>query len=263
MNRKTILTMISALLLLAFGFTPRGATTLGSATAYAQDSTNAAVSTRTVSVSGSGQIHVRPDIAVVQVGVQTSAEEATAALNANNEQMQALIDALTKAGVAQDNIQTQTIQLQPQYPAGAGATPPQPEAGSAQSTNTSPEITGYIATNTVEVQVNEIDNLGSLLDSVVAAGGNQINSIRFEISEANAALQQARETAWEDAQQKAEQLATLAGAELGDVLTISEFSRGPIPVAETSMAVRDTSAVPVQPGTQDVNVELQVTWQLQ
>lgn len=259
MNRKIIYPSAALLLLLALVAAPLWSSGPFTATAYAQDSNTPSNPTRSISVSGSGQVHVQPDVAVVQVGVQTSDSEATAALAANSDQMQALINALGEAGVAQENIQTQTIQLQPQYAGGNGEMPPQPAEVQA---NTTPTITGYIATNSVEVTVNDIANLGSLLDSIVAAGGNQINGIRFEISEADTALQQARETAWNDAQQKAEQLASLAGAQLGNVLTISEFSQGPTPLADTSMA-RAASAVPVQPGTQDVNVQLQVTWQLQ
>lgn len=229
---------------------------------YAQGTTVPQEPPRSVSVSGTGQVSVQPDIAVVQVGVQTSNSEATAALDSNSEQMQSLLDTLEQAGVAQEDIQTQSIQLQPQY-AGASNGMPQPvEPTAGQAMTNTPEIVGYIAQNTVEVRINDMANLGSLLDSVVAAGGNQIMGIRFEISEANDALQQARATAWNDAQQKAEQLAELAGAQLGSVLTINEFSRGPVPVAQTSNMMREAAAVPVQPGSQDVNVELQITWQL-
>ena len=229
---------------------------------YAQNATIPQEPTRSVSVSGSGQVNVQPDMAVVQVGVQTSDAEATAALNSNSEQMQSLLDALAQAGVTKADVQTQSIQLQHQY-AGASNGIPQPvEPAAGQAMTNTPQIVGYIAQNTVAVRVNDIDNLGSLLDSVVAAGGNQILGIRFEISQANDALEQARATAWKDAQQKAEQLADLAGAQLGNVLTINEFSRGPVPVAPASNMVMDAAAVPVQPGSQDVNVEVQITWQL-
>jgi uncharacterized protein len=70
--------------------------------------------TRSVSVSGTGQSQVQPDMAMITLGVETQAEEASAALNQNNEQMQSLISTLTENGVAEEDIQTQAVQLQPQ-----------------------------------------------------------------------------------------------------------------------------------------------------
>lgn len=260
MKMRSCITIAVTLLLLGAIAFQHDFVEAGTRVAYAQQSTipdpNATV--RSVSVSGSGQVNVQPDEAVVQVGVQTADAEAAAALSANSEQMQSLINALEENGVDPEDIQTQTIQLQPQYAGTTGDAPPQP-----LQMGETPEITGYIATNTVEVRARDLANLGSLLDTVIAAGGNQIEGIRFEVSNATDALESARETAWNDAQQKAAQLAQLADAELGAVLSISEFSRGPIPLAQPSAAVREASAVPIQPGTQDVGVELQVTWRLQ
>ncbi|MFN8446342.1 MAG: SIMPL domain-containing protein [Caldilineaceae bacterium] len=268
---RTFTTALSALLLVALLAIQWVPAWYNPSRAFAQqDSSDQSSTKRSVSVTGSAQVRVQLDLAIVRVGVQTSGSEAAAALDSNSEQMQALLDALQKAGVAEDDIQTQTIQLQPQYANAPQEFPSQPQpvepaqSGTLSDTRSSgPEITGYIAINTVEVRTSDLANLGSLLDEIVAAGGNQIAGIRFDISNANDELTKARDAAWQDARQKAEQLAKLSGGELGDVLTISEFSRGPVPLAETSLAARDTTAVPVQPGTQDVGVDLQVTWQLQ
>lgn len=278
--------------------------------AYAQDSTTSDSTVRSISVSGSGQISVPPDTARIQVGVDTSDVSASAALTANSQQMQSLLAALRDAGIPDEDIQTQVVQLQPQYGDSSmiypsAAFPPQNGAGQqapAQGETTQEDVTaeptleltveptvegtpeptaeptaqpmmppstngsqivGYVAKNSVEVVTTDLENVGNLLDTVIAAGGNNIIGIRFDVTEANDALSSARDTAWEDAQQKAEQLATLAGAELGQVLTINEFSRGPIPLAESSVLARDAIAVPIQPGSQTIGVDLQVTWELQ
>lgn len=268
LNLRTLTTAFSALLLVALLMIQSVPQWKPSPAFAQQESSDQSSTKRSVSVTGSAQVRVQLDLAIVRVGVQTSASEAATALDNNNEQMQALLDALQQAGVAEDDIQTQTIQLQPQYANAPQAFPPQPVEPAqsetmSDTTSSAPEITGYIAVNTVEVRTSDLANLGSLLDMIVAAGANQIAGIRFDISDANDALTKARDAAWQDARQKAEQLADLAGSELGDVLTISEFSRGPVPMAEASLAARDVSAVPVQPGMQDVGVDLQVTWQLQ
>jgi hypothetical protein len=204
-------------------------------------------SERTVSVSGSAQVGAQPDVAVVRLGVETRAEQADEALAENNERMQDLIDALQEAGVAEEDIQTQVVQLRPQYPEG----PQQAE----------PEVVGYVASNVVEARVREIENVGQLLDAAVQAGGNRIEGIRFEVSDPTAVLEQAREAAWADAQAKAEQLAELAGAELGAVWSINESGGAPRPVLRAEVA--EDAAVPIQPGSQNIEVRLDVTWLLE
>lgn len=217
-----------------------------------------AAAPRTLNVSGTGVVNAQPDLAVVTLGVETQAEAAAAALTQNSEQVQALLDTLTAAGVAKADIQTQTVSLQPQY-----AQAPDPNQPQASDQPTTPEIIGYVATNTVEVRVRDLSMVGELLDAAVQAGGNQIQGIRFDLSDPTSVLDQAREAAWQDARRKAEQLVALADATLGPVLTISEFSQTPIPLAQDVTALRAAEAtVPVQPGVQQVQVNVQVTWQL-
>jgi len=213
---------------------------------YARVSAQGSEPVRTVTVSGSGQVSGQPDVAVITLGVQTEAEEARVALSQNSQQMQALIDVLKKADIAAEDIQTQAVRLQPRYE-------------EQQPGKVAHELVGYVATNTVEVQVRDLDTLGELLDAAVQAGGNRIEGIRFEISESSQLLDQAREAAWNDAEHKAEQLVNLAGAELGEVLTINESSRRPRPIVQESPAARAAS-VPIEPGTQAIEVDLEVTW---
>jgi uncharacterized protein YggE len=208
---------------------------------------------RTLNVSGTGEAVAQPDTAVVTLGVMTEAKEAGDALKENNTLMSAVIEALVESGVATEDIQTQAIRLSPRYERPAprqGTTPP-------------PELVGFVATNTVEVRVRRISGLGATLDAVVEAGGNQIQGIRFEISDKSELYDQAREAAWADAKNKAEQLAGLAGAELGPVITISESSHTPVRYAERAMAFTADAGVPVEPGTESVQISVQVTWALQ
>jgi uncharacterized protein YggE len=204
---------------------------------------------RTVNVSGSGHASAQPDVAVVRLGVQTEAEEAATALTENSQQMQALVDVLKDADIAADKIQTQVVRLYPRYDEKPG--------GEGQR-----ELVGYTATNVVEVRLEDLGAAGGILDAAVQAGGNRIEGISFEVSEPAAYLDQAREAAWNDAQRKAEQLADLAGVELGEVLTVNESGRGPQPIVERPMAVEAAAAVPIEPGSQTIEVDLQVTWQL-
>jgi len=216
----------------------------------AQEQLHSAAPVRKISVSGTGSVSARPDVAVVSIGVQTQSEEAAAALSQNSGRMQALIDALKKGGVAAGDIQTQFLNLRPRYS--------QPQSRQA---NGGPVLVGYAAINTVVVRVRKLDTLGSLLDTAVGVGGNRIDSVSFEISNSAEFLRQARDAAWQSAEAKAKQLAALADTDLGPVLSISESSRTPYPVTR-GMAM-EAAAVPVEPGSQSIEVTLDVTWMLQ
>jgi uncharacterized protein YggE len=204
---------------------------------------------RTVSVTGTGQISAQPDTAVVTLGVQTEAEEAATALTENSRQMQALVDVLKDADIAAEDIQTQVVRLHPRYE-------------ERPSDEDQRELVGYTATNIVEVQMRDLDAVGEVLDAAVQAGGNRIEGIRFEVSDPATYLDQAREAAWSDAQHKAEHLASLADVELGEVLTINESGRGPQPVIERAVMADTAAAVPIEPGSQTIEVDLQITWTL-
>ena len=246
-NWQMIPTVLAAVLVSVLLLQP------GYDTVSAQAETGSIQSQRTLNVSGSGQVSARPDTAIITLGVQTEAEQANVALSENSQQMQAVIDALKKAGVAAEDIQTQVINLQPRY-----EQPPAPGPSTLPGT---PKLVGYVATNTVEVTVRQLGTLGELLDAAVQAGGNQIEGISFEVSNPATLLDQARAAAWQDAQHKAEQLAGLAGAKLGEVLSITESSQTPRPVLQAVQAA-PAAAVPVEPGTQTIEVDVQVTWSL-
>jgi uncharacterized protein YggE len=209
--------------------------------------------TRTIHVSGDGQVSIQPDIAVVTLGVQTDATTAGEAMSQNSRQAQAVIDALKQAGVAARDIQTQQIQLQPRY---------QTVQPANSQTGGEPELVGYTAINTVQVRVRDLSKVGQLLDAAVASGGNRIQGIAFEVSDSSAALDLARTAAWDNAQQKAEQLARLAGGQLGAVLTVDESSQTPVPFVQASPALARAAAVPIEPGAQTLTVHLDVTWLL-
>ncbi len=235
-----LLAVISGLLVLQVGCTP--------ATVQSQAADEA--EQRTISVSGSGTVSATPDEVVLRLGVETRAETASEAMSQNSEQMTAVINSLEEAGVPPENIQTQTVQLRPQYET------PEREPGPAQER----ELVGYVASNIVEARTGDLDAVGELLDAAVQAGANRVEGLQFEVSDPVDLLVQARDAAWEDAEAKAEQLADLAEAELGDVLSINESTSAPRLVARE--AVEMEAAVPIQPGTEDIRVDLQVTWLL-
>jgi uncharacterized protein YggE len=180
--------------------------------------------------------------------VQSQAITASVALSQTSAQVQSLIDALKAAGISADDIQTLSVNLFPIYD--------QPQTPTSEQ-----NLAGFNATNIVRVRVRELDQLGELLDSAVDAGANVVQGIRFELSDSEAALSQAREAAVSNARAKAEQLASLAGRELGDIRVIIESSTG-APVAFREAMGGGAAAVPIEPGTQSVQSLVQITWEL-
>jgi uncharacterized protein len=207
---------------------------------------------RSVSVNGVGQVNVTPDEAIVVIGVETQAEAAGEAVTQNNTLMEDVLDALRAAGVQTVDIQTRNLRLFPRYEAER-----QPQPGGLG------DIIGYTAANQVEVRVRQVANVGEVIDAAIMAGANTIDGIHFEVSNPEQALDRAREAAFSDALRKAEQLAELADASLGNVMTITEYSRSPRPVIQEAMAMDAAAQIPIQAGTETIEVELQVIWYLE
>ncbi|TXI86857.1 MAG: DUF541 domain-containing protein, partial [Cupriavidus sp.] len=167
-----------------------GALLMGaSAPAMAQASTEAAFKATTFSLSAYGETRVAPDMATINLGVQTDAPTAAEALKANGTRMNQVMAALKKAGIAERDIQTSNLNLNAQY---------------AYEQNQPPKLTGYQASNQVTVTVRDLSKLGAAVDATVNAGANTVNGISFGLVNPQAAEDAARLEAVKALQAKAE-----------------------------------------------------------
>ena len=149
----------------------------------------AAAAERLVTVSGEATISVAPDTSIIRIGVTSQGKTAREASEANAKQMTAVLAAIKGAGIADKDVQTSRLSLQPQYdPNKAGAA----------------HLTGFQVTNQVTVKIHDIDNLPNVLDRAIAAGANEMSGIEFVVSEQSKLLDQARDEAIADAHRKAE-----------------------------------------------------------
>lgn len=207
---------------------------------------------RTLSINGNGTISIEPDTATINIGVQTEGVDAQEAVASNNQQSQALIDALTSAGVAENDIQTSNFSIYPRQEYDAQGQP-------------TGEIT-YVVSNTVSVTVRDLENVGSVLDAAVKAGANNIFGIQFDIEDREAAQQQAMTAAMTNAQARAEVLAEAAGVELADILSLQTYLGGSSPIPYGSgydMAVQEAAmSVPVSPGEMQIMVDVNVIYEI-
>lgn len=198
---------------------------------------------RGIVVNGIGSVSARPDRAVVSAGVQRRATTAQEAHDASSQTMQGVIGAIKGLGVSEQAIRTSGVSLYPM----------------SDDKNT---ITGYLATNTVTVTLDNVDQAGPVLDAAVKAGANTAGNVQFTLKDPTALRHQALSAAVVDAKAKAAVLAEAAGITLPSVESISEGGVSepqPMPLAGTGAAA-STATMPVEPGQITVTANVTVTF---
>jgi hypothetical protein len=207
---------------------------------------------RSLTVTGAGQVALQPDIAYIYIGVNTENVSAADAVAKNNADTQRLIDALKAQGVAAEDLRTSNFSIWTNRPYGMDGQPGDPV---------------YVVDNTVYVTVRDLENLGNLLDVAVRSGANNINSIQFDLADKSQAMSEARAAAVEAARKQAEELASAAGVNLGKIQTISFYDSMPYPVFEGKGlgggggAAMDLS-VPINPGQMQLTVTVTVAYEI-
>ena len=254
-RRRRAIGALVALALIVTGMT----TTMGNRTAGAQDAATPTsipfATAPTVSVTGTGRVTVEPDTASIALGVTVFEANLSEAQAKATTQMTTIIDAVKAAGIADEDIQTSnySVNVRQDYDENGNPT----------------KVIGYDINNTVTVTVRDIDALGTILDSVVQAGANTIYGISFFTEDMTEATAQARAAAVADARVRADQLADAAGASVGRVVAITEgYSAPPSPVyydraGDAGMAMAESDPVPVQVGTQQIEVQVSVVYELE
>lgn len=210
-----------------------------------------AISGTRLDIVATGEVSRVPDIARINAGVVTQARTATEAIAQNAQRMERVIAALKRAGIAERDIQTSSINLNPEY---------------RYVENQAPILTGYRASNEVTVRFRDIAETGAILDALVAEGANQINGPMLEIDKPDEALDEARRQALEKARARAEMYAQATGMRVTRILAISESAVAgppiPYPVMRMEAAAQDASTK-IVPGEQTLSVTLSVTYELQ
>ena len=226
-----------------------GATTM---TAHAQTlaSVGALSDGTLLNVSAQAEARRVPDVATISAGVVTQAADGNTAMRQNAEQMAKVMVAIKAAGIAEKDIQTSGISLNPQY---------------RYVENEAPSITGYQATNTVSLKVRDITKLGKVLDSLAAQGANQINGPSFQIDQPEPVYDEARLAALKKAKDRAETYAKALDLKVRRIISISEGGGGgfrPVPMMAMSARGKAEMDTAVSPGETEVSVSLDVVFEL-
>jgi uncharacterized protein YggE len=202
----------------------------------------------TISVVGDGRLLTQPDVAYVSLGVEANGATFTETQATASTQMQAVINTLVGLGISHDDIHTSRLTASPVYD---------------QRNNNA--LTGYRATNSVQVTLRDLDRVGAIVDAVTAAGANRVDSVTFAIENIDAPKNQARAQAMQNARAKADQLASLAGVRVVGVKSIEESDASATPQRAVPQAMAPTAAAiqsppPIEPGTQEVRTQVRVTY---
>jgi uncharacterized protein YggE len=198
---------------------------------------------RMITVTGEAAIAAAPDMAVVRIGVTSQGKTAREANDANAKTMTAVLASIKAAGIAENDIQTSQLALQPQMDTIGGKA----------------RLTGFQAINQLTVRIRDIGNLPGLLDRAIAGGANEMSGVEFIVSGQSKLLDKARADAIADARRKAEIYAHAAGASLGRTLAIAEGSASP---SLRPMEAIRSSAVPIERGEQTLHASVTVSYEL-
>jgi uncharacterized protein YggE len=204
----------------------------------------------TISVTGVGRVLMTPDTADLRLGVVVQRPTASAARTEAAAAMTRVVAVIKAAGIADKDIQTAMLSLQPVYDYSTNSNPP--------------KLIGFQVVNTVAVIVRDLAKTGDLIDDAVEAGATSIDGVSFRVENPTAVESQARRAAVADARAKADQLAAAAGVSIVGVSVISEQSAPvpyPMPFAAGAAVARDEST-PVQPGQSEIAISVTIVYRI-
>ena len=208
---------------------------------------------RTINVSAEGKVTVSPDVAKFSFSVVNEGSDPAKIANDNNAKINKAIDFIKSQGVDAKDIKTISYSLDPNY---------------VYDEKTRRQyLSGYKLTQTVQVKVRDLNKVAVVLAGLPELGINQIGSISFEVDDQEKFLKEARDKAFDKAKTKALEMANKNGVSIRKVINFSEYQNGPIPYygAEKAMGMGGaiSSVAPsIQPGTQEITVNVNITYEI-
>lgn len=201
-----------------------------------------------ISTSATGVARYIPDRATISMGVQTRALTAVKASADNAVKQRAVIDAIRAQGVAADQISTVNYNLNAE------------QVFNPQAGDKAPRVTGYVATNTVRVEVKKVDQVGALIDAAIAKGANDISSLDFHSSAPDSLRRVALADAYHQAVADATVLAQAAGGQLGELIELSTGESADEPQPRVMGFANAAVSTPISVGEQSTNVVVMTRW---
>ncbi len=209
---------------------------------------------RTVTVDGEGKVTAKPDIALINLSVVSQGNTVKQVTLDGNQKMTNVINAVKGLGVDAKDVVTSSYDLYPNY---------------SYPQNAQPQIKGYNLTQGITVKVRNLDTVDDVLDAGIKAGANQVGQLTFDIDQDSAVKKEARDLAFKQARDKADQMASAAGVTIGRVITFSEGGgvTPPVPMYRTeSLSMNAGAAVPaptIEAGSKEIDVTVSVTYEIE
>lgn len=205
----------------------------------------------TISVQGKGTVKASPDVAVADIAISVEGATAKGAQDEANVKSKAVVDYLKKAGIKDADIKTSGYNIYPQYDYVYGRS----------------RIRGYQVTQSLTVKMRDMDKANTIVDGVVTAGANQVNSLRFEVDQPELLKSEARKLAIDDANKKADELRDQLHIGLGKIVSFSESGDYVPPImygmGGGAMAKEVSVTAPDLPaGENEIVVNVTITYQI-
>lgn len=204
---------------------------------------------RSVTTSGQASVRMAPDRAWVTVGIEARAPKPQEAQRQAAVVMTAIQAQLKALGIPDTAIRTVGFSVNADW----------------DYSNNRRNLRGYVVSNQVEVMVDDLTKVAEVLDRSIAAGGNSIHGVRWDLKERDKAERDALREAVEDAKQRAEVAVAAASAKLGPVLRINEQRYDqPRPMMDAVMMRQSAAApapeTPISPGEIEIRATVTVSW---
>jgi hypothetical protein len=202
----------------------------------------------TITVSGQGTVQGVPDTLVANLSVHSRRSSVQDALNDVAANMREVESTLVNKGVKRPDLQTTDLELDPAY-------------------DNHGHAIGYDASESLSVSIQPLSHVGAILSAAATSAGNSvtIDGLSLNIADDSSLISDARQKAFQEAKDAAAQDASLAGEQLGDVVSIKESEESapsPQPIYGESFDAAKTAAVPISAGKQPVSVTLDVVWSI-
>ena len=216
----------------------------------------------TLTVSAEGKVHLPPDKALVGLAVETAGESLEKVQDENRKKMRQILDRLQKLGIEEKHIQTSSLQVTPHYP-------PRPRRQVNEPTvPVVPKIIGYTVNHSLTVEVHELDKIGRVVDAALKAGANRFSQITWALKDKRPAQLEALQVAAKKAREKATILAQSLEVTLVRILEVTEGRTPMLPrrpnlgMARMSMAMSESSEVPLSPGELTIQATVNLVFEI-
>ncbi len=209
-----------------------------------------------ITVSGTGKVYVKPDLALTSFSVITEAKTVAEALNQNTEQMNQIISSAKEQGVEDKDLKTTDFNIYPRYEWGEQSKIPIYPIGKRT-------LVGYEVRQSLQVKIRELTKIGEIIQAATDSGANQVGNLQFTVDDQDELKNQAREKAIEQAKEKAKELASQLGIKLVRITNFNESGMVPrVYMLEDSEAAMGGGTPEIEIGESKIEVTVTLTYEI-